>query len=87
MDQQAIKVKLQEIRFTMDQLAKNLDLLFDEAFRHQTHEAPPSPPTPKKTSKKGPGPPKPVKKEIILQEHVVPRTEVSVEGITAEVLE
>ena len=83
MDQHLIKIKLQEIRFTMDQLAKNLDLLFDEAFRHQTHEAPPSPPTPKKKRAT-----KTVaKKEIILQEHVVPRTEVSVEGITAEVLE
>ena len=82
MEQHLIKIKLQEVRFTMEQLCKNLDLLFDEAFRHQTHEAPPSPPTPKKKRAT-----KPAKKEIILQEHVITRTETSAQGVQAEVLE
>jgi hypothetical protein len=67
----------------MDQLAKNLDILFDEAFRHQTHEPPAPPPTPKKKR----APKSVVKKEIILEKTVAPRTEVSSEGVEAEVLE
>ena len=67
----------------MDQLAKNLDELFDEAFRHQTHEDP----QPLATLKKKRATKTVTKKEIILQNHVIPRTETSVEGITAEVLE
>jgi hypothetical protein len=83
MDQHLIKIKLQEVRHTMEQLCNNLDILFDEAFRHQTHEAPPSPPTPKKKRAT-----KTVaKKEIILEKTVAPRTEVSSEGVEAEVLE